>query len=208
LILIRPSAASIASRVARAPPLEPLAAGDPGVEAVQRPLERQHLAQRAAAIGIAPPKVAGAVFAGEVLGERHHRAQVGQAERGREPVAVGQGFGEILAGLEKDHRQVAVDPRHHVEEQRRVGAERGDHGESAGEQVPGGDRQQRLGAQVAEAPVEYRRVPRRIAARRPHGRHPEVAVGNRWIERDTSHDLVSRVAVTGPTRSSSWRFSS
>ena len=56
-------------------------------------------------------------------GRRLHDAQVGQAEIGGQRVAIVERLVEMLAGVEEEHRQVAVDLRDHVQQHRRIGAE-------------------------------------------------------------------------------------
>src|SRR3546814_11840445 len=66
--------------VAASAALEALASVDPGAEARQRALQRQHLAQPAAEVGVAPPQGAVGIGPGEVFGRRREAAHVGAAE--------------------------------------------------------------------------------------------------------------------------------
>ena len=54
-------------------------------------------------------------------------ADVGQAEIGDQRIAIVERLLEMLAGIEKDHRQAAVDLGDHVQQHRRIRAE-GRHG--------------------------------------------------------------------------------
>src|SRR5688500_14596094 len=89
--------------------LEALAAGEPGVELLQRGVERQHLAQVAAAVRLLRPQIARRVFAREVGRARLQRTRVGEAEAVDQDIAIGESLEEVLAGLEEQHRRRLVD---------------------------------------------------------------------------------------------------
>src|SRR3546814_2347491 len=92
------------AEVAALPTLESFAPVDPGAEARERTLQRQHLAQAAAEIGTALPQRAVAVGPDEIVLRRGDAAHVAEAEPGDEFVAVGEGLREVLAGFQEDHR--------------------------------------------------------------------------------------------------------
>jgi hypothetical protein len=60
----------------------------------------------------------------EGFGIRPNRAHVLEPKLGDQPVAIGEGLGKQLAGLEKDDRHMPIDARHHVQQHRRFRPER------------------------------------------------------------------------------------
>ncbi len=82
--------------------------------------------------------------------------QVGQAEIGRERIAVVQRLAEMLARLQEDDGQPRVDARDHVQEHGRIGAE-GRHGrQRAGPEAADRQRHDGLGVEVAVALFQRR----------------------------------------------------
>jgi hypothetical protein len=112
------------------------APGNPSVEAFERAPQRQHLAEMATGIGAVPPE-----RPVRVLGEQRRPvgrdgADILEAQFAGELVAVVEGFLEVLAGIEEDHRHRRVDLRHQRQEHGGLGAEGGDDGDAAGKDAP------------------------------------------------------------------------
>ena len=130
--------------------LEALAAGDPGGEVAKRRIERDHLADVAAQVGVGLPKVGLGVVNRQVLEGGPQVAHVRQAVPRGQGLAVVQGLAEQHAGVEEQHRRVRVDPGQHVQQYGRLRAERRDHGDAAriGLQRGAQDLLRRCGAQA------------------------------------------------------------
>ncbi len=90
--------------------MEALAAGDPGVEVGQRPVQRDHLADVAAGVGVALPEVLAGVVDRQVLVGGTQVAHVCEAELSHQLLAVIQGLAEQHAGVQEQHRQIRLDP--------------------------------------------------------------------------------------------------
>ena len=113
--------------------VEALAAGDPAVEALQGGVQRDHLADVAAGVGVGLPEVGLGIDGGQVGIERPQVAHVGEAELGRQTSAVVQRLAKQHAGVEEHDRHVRLDPGDHVQQHRRLRPERGDQGQLVAE---------------------------------------------------------------------------
>src|ERR1700722_5796126 len=127
--------------------LETLASIDPGAERRQRPLQRLHLADETAGIGIGEPQFAIRILPAQRLLQRLDRADVAQAERRDQRVAVGQRFLKQPSGIKKDHRDRWVDVSHHLEQRCRFSTEGRDQSETLASDAlqGGGDHLRRRG---------------------------------------------------------------
>src|SRR3546814_20648795 len=110
------------AEVAALPTLESFAPVDPGAEARERTLQRQHLAQAAAEIGTALPQRAVAVGQDEIVLRRGDAAHVAEAEPGEEFVAVGEGSREVLPGFREFTGVAGVNRGHGVGQTGEFGA--------------------------------------------------------------------------------------
>src|SRR3546814_20248901 len=86
------------AEVAALPTLESFAPVDPGAEARERTLQRQHLAQAAAEIGTALPQRAVAVGPDEIVLRRGDAAHVAEAEPGDALDRKSVGSGKSVSG--------------------------------------------------------------------------------------------------------------
>ena len=80
------------------------AAGDPGIERGQCGRERHGFAQVAAGVRIMPMQTTCRVLGGKRCRIGSYAADIGEAKQGRQPVTIGQGFGEMFAGMEEQYR--------------------------------------------------------------------------------------------------------
>ena len=113
--------------------LEALAAGQPGAERFDRTRHRLDLADAAAGVGVALVQIAVGIVAVEGSLQRRDHPDIGKAEIGGQRVAIFQRLAEMLSGVEEEDRQRAVDLRDHVEQHRRIRAERRYRRNAAGE---------------------------------------------------------------------------
>src|SRR3546814_5744094 len=88
--------------------LESLASGDGGVEISESVFERLDLANLAATVGVVGPAQPGFVLRRQFLGIGRQRDEI-QPQPRRERVAIGERFGEMLAGIEEEHRDIRRD---------------------------------------------------------------------------------------------------
>ena len=130
--------------------LEPLAAGDPGLEGGERPLQRPGLAQVAAGVGVGTVERALRVLGLHLGPVGAHQAHAGQAQLLRQALLIGERGGEQHPGLEEQDRQGLVDLADQVQERRRLRAEGGDERQPARELLVGGGPEHvlRLGAAI------------------------------------------------------------
>jgi hypothetical protein len=151
-----------------------LAAGDRHRPAVEGAVERRDLPDDAAGVRVPAVERAIGVERREVGGRRAQVLHVGQAETVGKVALVGERLLEEHQRVDHQHRQVAVERRDHVEQDRRVGPERGDGGDVAGElrQRAGEDL---LGPGFAVGEVERLGAGKGMALQvtfRPHGTGP------------------------------------
>ena len=103
-----------------------------GCEAARQRLD---LADLAAGVGVGLVQVAVGIEPFERRLVRRQHAHVGEAEIGDQRVAIGQRLLEMLAGVEEEHRQRAVDAGDHVEQHGRIRAEGRHRRDLAGEMI-------------------------------------------------------------------------
>jgi hypothetical protein len=109
------------------------AAADPGVERGQSTFQRCDFAEAAAGIRIELPEQAGRVVGFDFGVGGADGAHIGEAEGAGELVAIGQGFGEMLACIHEQNRRGFVDIGDEREQHGAFGAERRNRGDAAGE---------------------------------------------------------------------------
>ena len=137
--------------------LERLAPGKARIVTGKRAFERAHLAQIAAAVRIVGPSEAGLVA-------RLQLFQIGveideiEAEPLCQFVAIGQRFGEVLAGIEEQHRHACIDLRDEMQQRRAFRAEARHHGDIARQRAFEHCAQPVLGFGSAKHPVQPDRV--------------------------------------------------
>src|SRR5690606_29744535 len=88
--------------------LMPLAAGEPGTKRRHGARHRLNLADLAAGVGIGLMQVAVRVELGKQIPAWRHDTQISQAKLLDEPIAVLEGFSEMLARIEKEHGKPRV----------------------------------------------------------------------------------------------------
>src|SRR5262249_25040734 len=96
--------------------LETLATVDPGIEGLQRALERLHFTDAAAGVGIVEPELAVGILARQRLLQRLDRTHVAQPELFDQRIAIGQRLLEQPAGVEEDHGDRRIDIGHHLQQ--------------------------------------------------------------------------------------------
>ena len=96
-----------------------------------RHAEAQGLAQEAAGVGVVAVQRAVRVVASQIARAGTDQAEIGQAEARRQFALIGQRLREQHPGLQEQHRRGAVDFGHHVQQDRRVGAEGRDQRDAA-----------------------------------------------------------------------------
>ena len=136
--------------------LEAFAAGDPRVIAVHRLGKRADLADVAAAVGIAGEQEFLRVLRGQNVGVRGRRDHIRELQGLAERVAIGQRLGEMLAGVDEDHRRRGVDLRDHVQERGGVRAEARNERDAAGIEIFDRQPQERRRLEPREAGLEPR----------------------------------------------------
>ena len=121
---LQPAFVDLEPRQRTAASLKAFASRNPGVEWREGTTQRLDLAQVAATIGIIAPAQAGLVLLGEQIRIGPIDTQVGEPQRLGNLVAIGECFTENLLGVDKDHRHRGIRRRNHVEQHRRLRAER------------------------------------------------------------------------------------
>jgi len=126
--------------------MEALAAGDPGVEAAQGAVQRQHLADVAAGVDARAPQVRLGVLGRQIGIGRTQVAHIGQSEPSGQGLAVVQRLAKQHARVEEQHRDAPRDLRGQMQQHGRLRAERRDQGEARAEVVVrGAQHGQRMG---------------------------------------------------------------
>ncbi len=136
--------------------LEALAPRDPAVEVGQGQVERRHLADGAAGVGVGLPEALRRILNGQILIGRPQVAHIGQSEFGRERLAIVEGLAEQHPGVQEQHRDMRIDLGGHVQQHRRFRPKGGHQGHAVAQKA---ERclQDRLRAGVAQAGVQRRR---------------------------------------------------
>ena len=96
------------------------------------------------------------VFLSERLSIRLGDNDVGKLKSRDEVVAIGERLGEMLAGVDEDHRRRSVDLRHHVQKRRGVRAEARHERDTAGIEILDRKPQKRRGLELCKAGLEPR----------------------------------------------------